>query len=373
METLEIKPVKTGADFRKFFNLPGRLYKDDPAYVEPLRMDLKKMFNKKKDPFYKHGDAQAYLAYRGKKVVGSITAIENTAYNEYQKSKTGFFTSFECIDDPEVAGVLLKTAESWLRERGLTQVIGPLSFSTETISPGILIKGFEYPPYLLTAHALPYYAALVEGAGYKKAMDTVSFSLSLDQPVGKRMAALAERVQKTRNITIRQVDPKNYYHDAKIVTDIYKLAWADNWGFVPPSEEELKDIVKNMKQIYMKELALIAEVNGEPVGFTITLPNINEALIHMNGRLFPFGIFKLLYWYKKIKGLRLWGMGVKPEYRRKGVDALLYYHTQIESQKLNFTSGELSWVLETNVPIVRAAGLVESEEYKRYRIYSKDL
>ena len=373
METVVIKPVKTGADLKKFFNLPGKLYKDDPAYVEPLRMDMKKMFNKKKDPFYKHGDAQPYLAYRGKEVVGSIAAVENKAYNEYQKSKTGFFMSFECTDDSEVAGELLKTAESWLRERGLTQVIGPVSLSTETIAPGILIKGFEYPPYLLMAHALPYYAALVESAGYEKAMDTVAFSLTIDQPVGKRMAKLAEKVKKTRNITIRQVDPKNYYHDAKIVTDIYKLAWADNWGFVPPSEEELKDIVKSMKQIYLKELALIAEVDGEPVGWVVTLPNINEALCHMNGRLFPFGIFKLLYWYKKIKGLRLWGLGIKPEYRRRGVDVLLYYHTMVAAQKLGYTHAELSWVLETNVPVVRAAGLVESEEYKRYRIYKKDL
>jgi GNAT superfamily N-acetyltransferase len=336
-------------------------------------MDLKKLFNKKKNPFYKHGDTQPFLAYRGKKVVGSIAALENIAYNDYRKSKTGFFMSFECIDDKAVAKELLTTAESWLRERGLKEIVGPVSFSTETISPGILIKGFEYPPYLLMAHALPYYASLVESAGYKKAMDCLAFSMTVDQPVNKRMADLADRVKKTRNITIRQVDPKNFYRDAKIVTDIYKLAWADNWRFVPPSEEELKDIVKSMKQIYMKEFSLIAEVDGEPVGWSVTLPNINEALIHMNGRLFPFGLFKLLYWYKKIKSLRLWGLGIKPEYRRRGVDVLLYYRTLVEAQRLGYKKGEMSWVLETNISVIQAAGLVEGKEYKRYRIYRMDL
>jgi GNAT superfamily N-acetyltransferase len=373
MENVEIRPVRTGADFRKFFNLPGELYKNDPAYVEPLRMDMKKLFNKKKNPFYKHGEAQPFLAYRGKKAVGSIAALENTAYNEYQKSKTGFFMSFECIDDKSVAGELLRTAESWLKKRGLTEIVGPVSFSTETISPGILIKGFEYSPYLLMAHSLPYYAALVESAGYKKAMDTLAFSMTVDQPMNKRMVELAERIKRTRNITIREVDPKNFYRDAEIITEIYKLAWADNWGFVPPSEEELKDIVKSMKQIYMKEFAFIAEIDGEPVGWAVTLPNINEALIHMKGRLFPFGIFKLLYWYKKIKSLRLWGLGIKPEYRRRGVDALLYYHTLAQAQKLNYREGEMSWVLETNVSVIQAVGLVAGEEYKRYRIYAKDL
>lgn len=373
MERAQIKPVKTSTDLKVFFNLPRKLYKDDPNYVESLRMDLKKMFNKKKNPFFKHGDAQVFLAYKGKNVVGSITAIHNRLYNEFHNDKTGFFAFFECVNDAEVAQKLFTAAEMWLRERGLKQITGPLSFSTETISPGLLIKGYEYPPYLLTAHTLSYYPNLVDNAGFIKAMDVLAFRIPIQQEIDKRLVELVEKVKKTRNISIRFFDPKNFWRDAKIIIDIYSIAWKDNWGFVPPTEEELNDIVRSLKQIYIRELTQIAEINGKPVGWGITLPNINEALKHINGRLFPFGILKLLYWAKKIKGLRMWGLGILPEYRKRGVDVMLYYHSLIEGQKLGYTDGELSWVLETNTDIINVARLVKGEEYKRYRIYTKNL
>jgi len=372
MSAVKIKPVTGKSELKKMLNLPLKLYRDDPCYVEPLRMETLKQFNPRKNSFFKHGFVQSFLAYRNDELVGSITAIQNTLYNDYHRDKTGFFMNFESINDMEIAGSLFEAAEKWLRGRGLNRVVGPMSFSTETLSPGLLIKGFEYPPFFLMGHALPYYQKLVEGAGYTKEIDVLAFKMPIQQEMDRRLVTLAEKVKKSRNITVRFFDPKNFWRDVKYLIDIYNEAWKDNWGFVPPTEEEFGGIVKSLKKIYIRELVQIAELDGEPVGWAITLPNLNEALIHLKGKLFPFGLFKLLYWSRKIKGLRLWGLGIKPEYRKKGVDVMLYYHTLVEGQKLGFTNGELSWILETNTPVVRAAYLVKGEEYKRYRIYKKE-
>jgi len=373
MAGITIKEVRTNSDYRKMFNLPGKLYKDDPCYIEPLRIELKKQFNRKKNPFYKHGDTRSFIAYKNGEIVGSITGVHNYLYNEYHNEKTAFFMSFESIDDQAVASALLKAAEDWARKQGLNKIIGPMPMSTENLSPGLLIKGFEYPPFFLMAHALPYYRKLIENEGYEKEMDVLAFRMPIQQEMDPRITRLAEQVAKTRNIKIRFFDPKNFWRDVKILIDIYVEAWKDNWGFVPPTEEEFGDIVKSLKKIYIRELVQIAEIDGKPAGWAITLPNLNEALAHMNGRLFPFGLFKLLYWSRKITGLRLWGLGIKPEYRKRGVDITLYYHTLVEGQKLGCTNGEISWVLETNTPIINATRLFKGEEYKRYRIYGKSL
>ncbi len=374
MGNVIIKPVKTKSEMNKFFNLPRKLYKDDSHYVEPLKVELTKQFNRKKNPFFKHGDIQSYLALRGGNVIGRITAIQNMRYNEFHKDKTGFFGYFECIDDTDVAQKLFESAESWLKERGLNIAVGPLNFSmNDDLSPGILISGFEYPPYILMAHALPYYANLLESAGYIKATDVLAFKMPVQQEINKRIVALAQKVEKTRNIKIRFFDPKNFWQDVEVLKDIYNSAWEENWGFVPFTDEEFYEIAKSLKKFYIRELVQIAEINGKPVGWSMTLPNINEALKHLNGRLFPIGVFKLLYWMKRIKGLRLWGLGIKPQYRKRGVDVMFYYHTMVEGQRLGYTEGELSWVLETNTSIINAAHYVMGEEYKRYRIFQKNL
>lgn len=373
MENISVKQVETRADFNTFLNLPEALYADDPNYVPPLRLDLKYQFNKRKNPFFRHGDATVFIASRGKNVVGSIAALHNQLYNDFHHEKTGFFSYFECVNDQDTANQLFAAAEEWLHRRGLKQMIGPLSFSTETVSPGLLIKGFQYPPFLLMAHALPYYKELVEGAGFTKVVDALAFRMPVEQAIDERLINLKERVKRTRNIQVRFIDKKNFWRDVKIIMEIYNRAWEDNWGFVPPTKEEIDEIVKSLKRIYIKELVQIAEIDGEPVGWAITLPNINELLIHMKGRLFPFGIFKLLFGMKKIKGLRLWGLGINPEFRKRGVDVMLYYHTLIEGQRLGYPNGELSWILETNTPVINAAHLVHGEEYKRYRIYTRNL
>ncbi|MFW6180371.1 MAG: GNAT family N-acetyltransferase [Spirochaetota bacterium] len=371
----DVRVVEAGSrrGMRRLLSLPSRLYRHDPSYVEPLRAEARRQFNRRKNNFFTHGDIQPYLALRGRRVVGSIIAVHNRLYNQYHGDRTGFFMSFECENDRDAAGMLFRAAEDWLRGRGLDTAVGPMSFNGESVSPGLLISGFEHPPFLLMAHHLPYYRDLVEGEGYEKAIDALAFRMPVQQEMDPRLVRLAERVAKTRNITVRAFDEKHFWRDARILFDIYRRAWADNWGFVPPSEEDFTGIVKSLKQIYIRELVLIAEKDGEPVGWAMTLPNINEALIHLKGRLLPFGLFRFLYWMKRIKGLRLWGLGIIPEYRSKGVDAMLYYHTLKEGKRLGFTDGELSWILETNTPVINAAHLVKGTEYKRYRIYRREL
>jgi len=373
MGEVEVREVKNKKDLKRFFDLPKKLYKDDPCYVEPLRGEMKKMFDEKKNPFFKHAKIQSYLAYKSGEIVGRITAIHNWLYNEYHKDKTGFFGFFETANDVNVVKALFKKAEDWLKERGLDTSIGPMSFSTNDISPGILIKGFEYPPYVDMSHALPYYKELVEKAGYEKAMDVLAFRMPIHQKIDERVERLAKRVKDEKNISIRFFDPKHYERDVNIMRDVYNSAWKDNWGFVPMTDEEFAEAAKNFNKIKIIELAQIAEIDGDPIGFSLTIPNVNEALIHMNGKLFPFGVFKLLSWMKKIKGLRLLLLGIRPEYRKRGADVMLFYYNMVEGQKLGYTEGELSWILEINKPTIKATQYVQGEEYKRYRIFQKKL
>lgn len=373
MSGFQIMQVETGADMKRFFNLPKKLYKDDPCYVEPLHAELKKQFSRKKNPFFEHADIQSFLAMRDGNTVGRITAIQNRLYNEFHHDRAGFFGFFECENNPETARGLFDAAEQWVGDRGLDRVIGPMSFSTNDISPGVLIRGFEFPPYIDMSHALPYYAGLIEGAGYEKVVDVLAFKIPIHQELDPRIVRLAERVRTRSNVTVRYFDETRFDEEIQILRDIYNSAWSGNWGFVPITDAEFDEAAKNFNRVRIKELALIAEIDGEPAAFSLVLPNINEALIHMNGRLFPFGVFKYLYWQKKIKGLRLLILGIKPEHRKRGIDVMLYYHNMTEGMKLGYTEGELSWVLETNTPVINAARLVRGEEYKRYRIFEKRL
>jgi hypothetical protein len=374
MASVTVVPAHKRSDFRKFLNLTIHLYRDDRNWVEPLRMELVKQFDTRRNPFFNHGTVQPFIALRENQIVGRITAIQDTHYNKFYGDRTGFFGFFDCVNDPAVAAALLSQAEIWSRERGGDKVVGPLNFTMfDGISPGILISGFDSPPFILMSHAPPYYSKLIEKAGYEKELDVLAFRMPVQQEMEKRIAGLAKRAERTKNIRVRYFDPKNFWRDVEILKDIFNSAWEKNWGFVPFTDEDFNDIVKSLKKIYIKELVQIAEIKGVPVGWAMTLPNINEALIHLKGRIFPFGIFKLLYWSRNIKSLRLWGLGIKPQYRKLGVDAVLYYHTLLEGKRLGYTDGELSWVMETNLSIINAARLVRGQEYKRYRVYGKKL
>ncbi len=336
-------------------------------------MEQKKLIDTKKNPFYKNGNIALFIAEQNGKVCGRIAAIEDHRFNEYHGSKTGFFGFFECIDDESVAYLLFKVASDWLQERGYTEMLGPSNPSMMD-EIGVLVDGFDHDPGILMPYHKPYYDKLINSAGLEKAMDMHAFRVTQATVAMTRMYRAEEIVRRRLpTLRIRQVDPKNIESEVQIVRQIYNKAWANNWGFIPLTEAEFDAVAKDLKPILDPKVAHIAEVNGEPVAFSIALPDLNQALKHMDGTLFPTGIFKLLWHRRKINQIRTALMGVVPEYQGKGIDALLHKEAILNGQQVGYKSSELSWVLETNQNMIRVAEKIGARLEKTYRMYRRDL
>lgn len=368
-----VRPVDGRADLDRFIRLPWRIYANDPVWVPPLLSDLKTVLDRRRHPFHQHADVEYFLAWRGDEVVGRIAAIVNHRHNEFHGEKTGFFGFFECIDDGDVARALLDTAEAWLRERGMERVYGPESFSTnEESGLGLLVDGFDKPPVIMMAHTPPYYPRLVEGAGYVKAKDLLAYWLD-DQRPPERLVRGVERLRQAERVKLRTLNLKDFAGEVARIKDIYNSAWERNWGFVPMTDAEFDHLARQLRPVVNPRLCAIAEVDGEPVGFALALPDFNQALKHVNGRLFPFGIFKLLWYRRKIDTLRVLTLGLKPGYRQKGIDAMLYLHIFREGVAAGFKQAECSWILEDNWDMRRGLERMGARVYKTYRIYEKTL
>jgi GNAT superfamily N-acetyltransferase len=368
-----VRPVADRADLNRFIRFPWRIYANDPVWVPPLLSDLKTVLDRRRHPFHQHADVEYFLARRGDEVVGRIAAIVNHRHNEFHEERTGFFGFFECIDDADVAGALLETAEAWLRERGMERVYGPESFSTnEESGLGLLVDGFDKPPVVMTAHTPPYYPKLVEGAGYVKAKDLLAYWLD-DQRPPERLVRGVERLQQAERVKLRTLNLKDFAGEVGRIKEIYNSAWERNWGFVPMTDAEFDHLARQLRPVVNPRLCAIAEVDGEPVGFALALPDFNQALKHVNGRLFPFGIFKLLWYQRKIDTLRVLTLGLKPGYRKKGIDAMLYLHIFREGVAAGFKQAECSWILEDNWDMRRGLERMGARVYKTYRIYEKSL
>ena len=368
-----VRPVDDRADLNRFIRLPWRIYANDPVWVPPLLSDLKTVLDRRRHPFHQHADVEYFLAWRGDEVVGRIAAIVNHRHNEFHGEKTGFFGFFECIDDGDVARALLETAEAWLRERGMERVYGPESFSTnEESGLGLLVDGFDKPPVIMMAHTPPYYPRLVEGAGYVKAKDLLAYWLD-DQRPPERLVRGVERLRQAERVKLRTLNLKDFAGEVARIKDIYNSAWERNWGFVPMTDAEFDHLARQLRPVVNPRLCAIAEVDGEPVGFALALPDFNQALKHVNGRLFPFGIFKLLWYRRKIDTLRVLTLGLKPGYRKKGIDAMLYLHIFREGVAAGFKQAECSWILEDNWDMRRGLERMGARVYKTYRIYEKTL
>ena len=245
MGNLLIKPVESRTDLNRFFNLPRELYRDDHNWVEPLRVELNKQFDKRRNPFFKHGDIQSFIALRGNSIVGRITAIQDDHYNSFYNGQTGFFGFFECINDIDVAKLLFEQAETWIKERKLQEMVGPMNFTMfDGFSPGIMISGFDNPPYILMSHTLPYYQKLVENIGYKKALDVLAFKMPVQQEMNRRIVGLAQKVEKLKDIKVRFFDPKNFWHDVEILKDIFII---DQEGMIL---HKLHCIMRYEKELY---------------------------------------------------------------------------------------------------------------------------
>lgn len=371
MSRIEIISVCSGKERAAFIKFPWRIYANDPAWVPPLIIERKEFLDRKKHPFYRHGDATLFLARRGREIVGRIMASDDPNYNALHQTNVGCFGLFECIEDVEVASGLFRAAESWLRDRGRSEIMGPIDYSTNYVC-GLLIDGFEHSPTLLTGHNPPYYARLIESCGFAKIKDWYAWWFSEFPEPAERLRKIAAARAGKQNVKIRQVNLRDIKGEAARLRAIYNRAWEKNWGFVPFTEAEFDHMAHEMKPLIEADGLLIAETETEPIAFIIAVPDINVALKKINGRLFPFGLVKLLYYKPKIRIARLVALGVIEKYRRTGIAEALVLKIMDEALKRGFT-GELSMTLEDNVMVNRFIEAVGAKKYKTYRIYQKSI
>lgn len=369
-----VREVAGRADLERFLKFPWKIYEDDPLWVPPLLSDVRAALNPAKHPFHEHADVALFLARRGSTVVGRIAAVVNRAHNEFHGDTLGFFGLFESTDDQGVADALLTTAEDWLRARGMTAAQGPMNLSTneEVCSPGVLIDGFHRPPALMMAHTPAYYAQLITRAGYAKAKDLLAYWFE-SEVTPPRLQRAYDRLLRDGRVKLRSLDVRRFDAEVETVRDIYNSAWERNWGFVPMTGAEITHMAKQLKPVVEPKLCAFAEVDGEPVGFVLGLPDFNVALKHVNGRLFPFGVAKLLWYKRRIAHCRTITLGLKPGFRGRGLDALLIAHLFMEARKVGIWKGECSWILEDNLDMRH--GLERSGAFvdKTYRLYEKPL
>ena len=375
VEMLPIDP-RDKLRMKQFIMLPWKIYENDPAWVPPLIMERKEHLDPSKNPFFDYGKAQYFLAVDGDRPVGRISAHLNPLHNERYNDKVGFFGFFECIDDPSVARQLLDTAEDWLKGQGMDTSRGPLSFTIND-EVGVLVEGFEYPQKFLMAHSPPYYAKLITDSGYQKAMEMYAWDY-ISGEVNPMAEKIAQRVQDLEGLVIREVDPSQMAREVGIITDVFNSAWSKNWGFVPFTKQEMAKIAKDLKMILDPRLALVAEYKGEPIAISIAFPDLNQVIKDLNGRLFPFGLLKLIWRVKRRKytDARLALLGIKKEHRGGvlgGLSVALYVRMHKTSRTLGHRGGELGWTLETNEKINRGIELMGGRVYKRYRVYDKPL
>ncbi len=376
--TLSIKAVENQADREAFIRVPWAIYRDDPAWVPPLLQERRDHLNPAKNPFFANAEARFWLALRDGRPVGRISAQVNQAHLAQHHDATGQFGMLESEDRAETFQALLKTAEDWLRQKGMQHVAGPFSLSINEES-GVLVDGFEFPPSLMMGHAPPYYAVQLERLGYRKAKDLICYHYAATEELPATVVTFLRRAAKTGTISIRPLDMSRYEEDLANIIDIFNDAWAGNWGFIPMSQNDIRHLAKELKPIVRPQSIAIAELEGKPVAMAISLPNVNEAIADLNGRLLPFGWAKLL-WRLKVKTpktARLPLMGVRQAYHGSMMGAVLAFAVIArirEAQKaLGVQSGELSWILDDNLPMRHMIEQFGGVAYKTYRIYDRDL
>jgi GNAT superfamily N-acetyltransferase len=371
----EIRPVADRRDLRRFIRLPFELYRNEPNWVAPLLMDLRNRLDPAKNPFFSHAEAQYFLAWRDGRVVGRICAHVDHRLNEFQDNDWGLFGFFECENDPETARALLDTAEAWLRERGRDRMVGPMDFSTND-ECGLLIEGHDLTPIILSPWHHRYYPALIEAAGFGKAMDLLMWSLNVSGRARVHPAIwdAAAKVESEHGITVRSFRKRDLEAEVERFLEVYNAAWERNWGAVPLTADEAKHYAKDLKPVLDENWAFMAETrDGEVVGAALTLPDYNQVLAHLKGRLLPFGWAKALWYRRKIDKVRVFALGVKPEYQHTGVAAKFYEMHFDAAARTPQDGGEMGWILETNEPMNRAMEGMGGEVVRRFRIYEKEL
>jgi GNAT superfamily N-acetyltransferase len=357
----------------RFIKLPWRLYRNEPRWVPPLISERKRFLDRSKNPFFKHAEAEYFLAWRDGEVVGRISAHVDRNFNEFQGNDWGLFGFFESENDPQIAAALFSAAEEWLAERGRDRMVGPMDFTTND-ECGLLVEGHELQPMVLQPWHHPYYANLLSGFGLSKVMDLLMWDLQVDKIEKDKgfhpmIHAVAEKVRTAHNVTIRHMRKRDFQAELGRFLEVYNASWERNWGFVPLADDEVAYYAKALKPVLDPRWTWIAERDGEVLGAALSLPDVNVPLAHMNGRLLPLGWAKFLYYKRKIDRVRVFALGVKPQYQHLGIAAACYVEHITDTGRIR--GGETGWILETNEPMNRAMEGMNGKIVKRYRLFEK--
>ena len=370
---MHIEQVSDKKGIERFIRFPWSVYEGNPLWVPPLIHEMRFLLSAR-NPFFQHAEAALFIAVNGNTTLGRIAAIIDHNHINIHKEQTGFFGFFECLPGTDIAQNLLNAASQWLKERGLETMRGPMNPSTND-ECGFLLEGFDSTPMIMMPYTPPYYIRQMEDCGMDKSKDLYAYiSVIKDVSAGKRLERLAAGVhERVPGLTVRPADLKNFARELAAVKDIYNSAWSRNWGFVPMTEEEIDSLAKRLKPLIAPDLLIMAEVDGEPVAFLMGVPDYNQVLKRINGRLGPSGIMKFLWYSRKITDLRVMTMGVKESYRKRGIEGLLYLEVFRAAMRRGYEKAEMSWVLEDNVLMHRGCELMGGSLNKKYRIFEKRL
>lgn len=371
---ISIHEVKEKKDLKKFIDLPWELYKDDKYWVPPLRRQQFHSLRGKNNPLLAAGPHTFFLAFSGEKVVGRIMAGINTKLNEKKNKNEGYISLFESVNNKDVAFSLFQAAAGWLQERGIATMVGPVSPTNGDDYRGILIKGFDGPPVLMNSYNPPYYQDFFAEFGFQKYLDLFAYYLKAEEMDVARYGRVVAYAMKKYNFRIDRFDQKNFRREAEDIKKILDLAMPDSWEHLaPPSLEEIEKEMASLIRFMDEDLVYIARSGEEPIGFVVALPDYFQVLKKLNGRLFPFGFLKFLWYKRKITGIRIFMQFVVPKFRNKAVNSAIYHQLMLEAQKKGYLFGEGSTIAEINKESIRNVERVGGKLYRIYRIYQKDL
>lgn len=376
--TIKIEAIEGKKRLKTFIELQRPIFAGDPNWVQPLALERMDLFSPGKNPYFKHAEAQYFIAWKNGEPVGRISAQVDQLVQSQIRQGLGHFGCFDCVDDDDVAGALFAAAEDWLRAKGMTAAQGPWSLNANS-ECGLLVDGFDTPPYLMMPHARRWYERLVEAQGYSKAKDLYAYQLDITRPFNDRVMRIVRGAERNKHIHVRPLDKKNYMQEIRLVFDIFNDAWSGNWGFVPLTDEEIEHTAKSMKPLVVPHRSCICELDGEPVAFMTAVADVNALIKDLNGSLLPFGWAKLAkrMFMDYPKRLRVPLMGVRKSAQSSPVGAamafLLIEYIRAESVARGSEHAELSWILEDNIGMRNILVKIGCEIYKTYRIYEKPL
>jgi hypothetical protein len=375
---LRIEPVDGRGELDRFIRLPARLYAGASGFVAPLVIERRDALRQDRNPYFRHGTAQYWVASRGERPVGRISAQIDQLYLQRHGADTGHFGFLDAEDDPDVFRQLLATAERWLAERGMRRMLGPLSLSSNE-EFGLLVDGFDAAPMMMMPFAPPYAAQHLDALGFRRAKDLVAYDLVIPDPSPEPVQRRIAKLQSSSRVRMRSLDMSRYDSELMTVIDIFNDAWSENWGFVPFTEPEMRHAAKSMRPLIRPDLVWIGEMDGEAAAMIVCLPNLNEAIVGLNGRVLPFGWMKLL-WRLKVAGLktgRVLLMGLRKRHHKSAIGTVLVYalleHLRVSMLRAGLRRIELSWVLEDNLPMRRVIEDVGAHVYKTYRVFEKEI